>query len=82
MHKIKTIQKNYNDKTLLLETLEIEIKDCSDKMERAHKLMEGLKEENIRWVSEVERIAKETSSLVGDSLVVAGLISFGGFYNS
>lgn len=43
MQKIKIIQKNYNDKKTLLESLEVAISSCSNKLDRAFKLVEGLK---------------------------------------
>lgn len=44
--------------------------------------MEGLKEEKVRWTVEVERLSKDMEALIGDSVVLAGFISFCGFYNS
>ena len=82
MQKIRIIQKNYNDKKALLESLERDIKSCSETLERASKLTEGLKEERVRWAVEVERLSKLMGSLLGDSLVLAGTVSFGGFYSS
>lgn len=51
-------------------------------MDRAKKLTSGLSDEKERWTLEVERLIGLTKYQVGNSILSAGMISYGGAFTS
>ena len=56
--------------------LETEVKQCSDKLERADKLIGGLGGEAVRWTETVKELVIAETNVIGDVLVSAGTISY------
>lgn len=49
---------------------------------RANKLLSGLKDEKSRWGEEVVRMAEESKYLIGNCMIAAGMMSYGGPFDS
>jgi len=49
---------------------------------RANKLLSGLKDEKNRWSDEVKRLRYEEQFLIGNCIIAAGMISYGGPFDS
>ena len=58
------------------------ILECQIKLDRAKKLTTGLSDEKERWTLEVERLLGLTKYQVGNSILSAGMISYGGAFTS
>ena len=56
--------------------LEAEYKLCSDKLDRAGKLISGLGGEKARWTDAAERLQAQLDALPGDMLLAAGYIAY------
>lgn len=54
------------------------ITDCELKKDRAEKLTGGLKDEKVRWTSDIANLSAQLDFLPGDSLVSAGMVSYAG----
>lgn len=62
--------------------LEAKITDCNTKLSRAGKIIEGLAGEKQRWTETVQELGKEYELLVGNSLIAAGMVAYGGAFTS
>ena len=62
--------------------LENKINDCNLKLMRAGKIITGLDGEKIRWTDTVFNLGQEYELLVGNSLVAAGMVAYGGAFTS
>lgn len=62
--------------------LENKINDCALKLTRAGKIITGLAGEKERWTQTVHNLGVEYELLVGNSLVGAGMIAYGGAFTS
>lgn len=62
--------------------LENKINDCNLKLMRAGKIITGLEGEKIRWTETVFNLGQEYEFLVGNSLIAAGLVAYGGAFTS
>jgi dynein heavy chain len=47
-------------------------------LERANKIISGLEGEKTRWTLTVEVLSKEFGLLIGNCLIAAGMIAYGG----
>jgi len=47
----------------------LQVEQCSQKLERAHKLIGGLGGEKQRWIDSVGQLNKDYDNIVGDVLV-------------
>ena len=52
------------------------------KLSRANKIIEGLASEKTRWEATVERLGNEYGFLVGNCLIAAGLVAYGGAFTA
>jgi hypothetical protein len=52
--------------------VEVQVKDCEVKLQRADKLIGGLGGERIRWQATVEQLKHDLVNVVGDVVVAAG----------
>lgn len=62
--------------------LDNKIGDCKIKLVRAGKIITGLEGEKIRWTETVKSLGEEFELLVGNSLVAAGMVAYGGAFTS
>jgi dynein heavy chain len=62
--------------------LENKINDCNLKLVRAGKIITGLAGEKERWTVTVAELGREYELLVGNSLVAAGMVAYGGAFTS
>jgi dynein heavy chain len=62
--------------------LQAKITDCNVKLSRAGKIITGLAGEKTRWTETVIELGKEYELLVGNSLVAAGMVAYGGAFTS
>lgn len=62
--------------------LEAEFKLCSDKLDRAGKLIGGLGGEKARWTESAAQLAAQLAALPGDMLLAAGYIAYLGPFTS
>lgn len=82
VEKIEGLERMYKEKVDLEASLEKQIGDCMVKLERADKIINGLKGEKTRWTSTVERLEKEFGLLIGNSLVAAGMVAYSGAFTA
>ena len=62
--------------------LEAEFKLCSDKLDRAGKLIGGLGGEKARWTESAAALEAQLAALPGDMLLAAGYIAYLGPFTS
>ena len=62
--------------------LENKINDCAVKLTRAGKIISGLAGEKDRWTQTVANLGVEYELLVGNALVSAGMVAYGGAFTS
>ncbi|KAM4041697.1 dynein axonemal heavy chain 8 [Anomaloglossus baeobatrachus] len=58
-----------------------EVEHCRKKIESASALIEGLSGEKIRWTEQIRALKCQTTSLVGNVLLVAAFLSYCGPFN-
>ena len=76
--KISDLQKLFNEKIALKETLIKDIESCRVKLTRAKKLTEGLSDEQKRWSEDVKRLKENSHSIPGNSVIAAGMVAYCG----
>jgi dynein heavy chain, axonemal len=59
-------------------TLEAEFRLCSEKLERAGKLIGGLGGEKVRWTASKEQLGEQVEQLTGNMLLAAGCVAYFG----
>jgi dynein heavy chain len=79
---LATLQAELDKNTEEGARLEKKINDCNLKLVRAGKIILGLAGEKSRWSQTVEDLGKEFELLVGNSLVAAGMVAYGGAFTS
>lgn len=55
-------------------------KDCSNKLARAEKLIDGLGGEQTSWTTKSVRLGKDYTNLTGDILIASGIIAYLGIF--
>ncbi|KAF5834888.1 hypothetical protein DUNSADRAFT_8192 [Dunaliella salina] len=60
--------------------LEVDVKVCEEKLDRAQKLIGGLGGEKARWTAATEHLYHVNERLVGDMLLSAGMIAYLGAF--
>ena len=53
---------------------------CVIKLERAQKLIDGLKDEKIRWANEAEDLKEKYRNNIGDMILSSGIIAYLGVF--
>jgi dynein cytoplasmic 1 heavy chain len=61
--------------------IEAEMKGVESKVERSMRLLDSLSSERIRWEEGSKSFETQIDTLVGDVLIAAALIAYGGFYD-
>lgn len=54
---------------------------CTDKMNAATALIDGLSDERVRWTEQIATFKTETERLVGDIIFLTGFLSYTGPFN-
>jgi dynein heavy chain len=80
--KIAKLEADFNAAVAKQDQLQADMDLCIVKLERAHKLINGLGGEKARWGQNVTDLSKRMVLLPGDCIVAAGMISYAGPFNS
>ncbi|KAF1990825.1 hypothetical protein K402DRAFT_460233 [Aulographum hederae CBS 113979] len=78
------IQKNKTDYAALIsetETIKSQMQTVQSKVERSVRLLDSLSSEKIRWETSSKSFETQIETIVGDALVAAAFIAYGGFYD-
>jgi dynein heavy chain 1 len=88
LNKISTLEKSIEGYkreygTLIGEQhkIEAEMKGVESKVDRSMRLLDSLSSERIRWEEGSKSFETQIDTLVGDVLIAAALIAYGGFYD-
>ena len=79
----EVVQKLENKYKIALEEeqkLQHEVDICVLKLERAQKLIDGLKEEKVRWAEEAQNLKSKYKNSIGDMLLCSGIIAYLGVF--
>ena len=80
--KLLELKAQYDDKVSLKEKLRLESNLTELKLIRAEKLVNGLGSERDRWEASIANYEKSQNYLVGDAVLAAAFMSYGGPFNS
>ena len=61
-------------------SLEVQVNECSERLERAEKLLGGLSTEKVRWEERVKTLSADYTNVIGNILVASGLIAYLGVF--
>lgn len=62
--------------------MEDEAQALQDKLDLANRLVNGLADENTRWVNNVQQFKNERITMIGDALLSAAFVSYIGPFSS
>lgn len=79
---IRNLQELYDQKIAFKQNLEAKKIECEVKLDRAQKLVVGLKDEKERWGIEIEELSKGGDLLAGDSVIAAAMVAYSGPFTS
>ena len=79
---IRRLQEMYDQKIAEKQSLEARKKECELKLDRAQKLVVGLKDEKERWGIEIQELSKGGVYLAGDSVIAAAMVAYSGPFTS
>lgn len=82
LDKLEELEKQLEGYIQKKEKLENEMELCKVKLERAEKLIGGLRGEKLRWTQRAEELGIQHTNLTGDMLVGAGVISYLGAFTA
>eukprot|EP01012_Entosiphon_sulcatum_P032728 TRINITY_DN4157_c0_g3_i1.p1 TRINITY_DN4157_c0_g3~~TRINITY_DN4157_c0_g3_i1.p1 ORF type:complete len:4135 (-),score=940.22 TRINITY_DN4157_c0_g3_i1:62-12466(-) len=74
--KVLRLQKQYQDSIDKKKNIEAEMKITEVRLERAGKLVGGLKDERVRWADEVRKLNEGKRDLVGNMILAAGAVAY------
>lgn len=80
--KINTLQSNYRNSLQVLEDLNTQKETTELQLGRAEKLVNGLKEESIRWQEAISQLEVQLKNLTGNMLLCAGYVSYVGTFTA
>ncbi|RLV89834.1 Dynein heavy chain cytoplasmic [Spathaspora sp. JA1] len=78
---IEIYKDNYSELIRETENIKTEMKSVEKKVERSLSLLESLTDERERWRGSIKRFADARDRLIGNSLIVAGFLAYGGIYD-
>jgi len=78
--RLQKLEADYNGAVSKQDELTKDMEMCVIKLANARKLIEGLGGEQKRWLTTVEQLTAEYDLLPGDSLLAAGMVSYGGAF--
>ncbi|KAL4106224.1 hypothetical protein PRIC1_004278 [Phytophthora ramorum] len=80
--QLNALQASFRDATNEKAKVEAEAQACQERLSLAERLVNGLASENERWGHEIDVLRAGESSLIGDSLLAAGFVSYIGAFNA
>ena len=80
MDKLALLENQLEESITEKQRLENEVDLCSQKLERAEKLIGGLGGERQRWSEAAQNLAEQQQNVLGDVLIAAGFISYLGVF--
>jgi len=78
--KVEALEADLNITISKKESLERQVQDCTDRLEKAVKLIDGLGGEKIRWSETAVELKHVYGTLTGDVLVSSGIIAYLGAF--
>eukprot|EP00002_Diphylleia_rotans_P006932 TRINITY_DN1638_c0_g1_i1.p1 TRINITY_DN1638_c0_g1~~TRINITY_DN1638_c0_g1_i1.p1 ORF type:complete len:4126 (-),score=976.49 TRINITY_DN1638_c0_g1_i1:597-12974(-) len=79
---IDELERKYSDSVAKKEELARKVEECTLKLERAHKLINGLGGEGDRWKETVRQLDESIYNLPGDIVISAGTIAYLGVFTA
>ena len=76
--KLAALQSQFEETTAKKQSLEEQAEDCSNKLERAEKLIGGLGGEKDRWGEASAKLGEVFDNITGDVLIASGVVSYMG----
>jgi dynein heavy chain len=76
LDKLAALDADLTSKQQRKEQLEMDVRMCTVKLDRAQKLIRGLGGEKTRWSASAERLGTQLDKLVGDVLLAAAQIAY------
>jgi len=76
--KIDSLERMFREKKELEEKLQKQIDDCMKKLDRANKIIAGLAGEKSSWNETVKKLTLQMENIIGNCLVAAGMMAYGG----
>ena len=73
---IAELNNNYQASARQLEELSKQKETIEVQLERAEKLVVGLKDESVRWEAAVKQLDIDLTNLIGNTLLAAGCVSY------
>ncbi|CAJ1352426.1 unnamed protein product, partial [Effrenium voratum] len=80
--KIEALETSFNQAVQKQKELQDDMNLCEVKLQRAHKLINGLGGEKARWGQNVKDLTAQLGLLPGDCIVAAGMVSYAGPFTS
>jgi dynein heavy chain len=80
--KIAELERTYQEKVDFEASLQAKIDDANLKLTRANKIIDGLASEKERWTLTVARLTRDFGFLVGNCLIGAGMLAYGGAFTA
>jgi dynein heavy chain len=80
--KLDTLERTYQEKVDFEANLQAKIDEANLKLYRANKIIEGLSGEKDRWEETVKKLTRDQGFLIGNCLVGAGLMAYGGAFTA
>ncbi|XP_068166166.1 dynein axonemal heavy chain 2 [Antennarius striatus] len=80
--RLEELEKQYNEKLAMKESLRQKAREMEVKLDRADKLVTGLAGERVRWEERVTDLETNIGFLVGDCLLAASFLSYMGPFPS
>ena len=74
------LEKEYQAALEKEKSLQAEVDMCVIKLERASKIIDGLKDEKIRWAEEAKILEEKYKNCIGDLLISSGIIAYLGIF--
>jgi len=78
--KLNALQERFMQATQDKAAVEAEAKMCTDRLNLAERLVNGLSSENERWASEIEQMNHQMKCMVGDTLLASAFVSYVGAF--
>ena len=78
--RIDELKNNLNAAKEKSDKLEQDLQRCKRRSSAAEKLVSGLQSEKISWSKNIEELKKEENTIIGDSLLASGIMSYLGIF--
>jgi dynein heavy chain len=80
--RLNSLQERFMVATNEKTRVEAEASECTNRLQLAGRLVNGLSSENERWEKEAEQLQKGTETLVGDTLLASAFVSYIGAFDA